>query len=253
MRCIFCGKDCEKKSAIEHIVPESLDNKTLLLPKGYVCIQCNNYLGREVEAPFINHPLIMTIRSQLNIESKKGSIPSSIINIENVGNAILSKRIINGRMSWFLGVDESQINALLQAAQQKKIIYEALNGLPPKKITNRFACKVAIELLAYNMIDTDEIKYFANTKEFMPLINYVRYDPRKIWPVNSRKIWQHFTFMDNSNKSNLIFRSKSLIIDNHIFYMIFILYGYEFAVNLFTPEISNYKNWLEKNNNISPL
>lgn len=42
MACIFCGPAGTKFSSVEHIVPESLGNKSYILPKGVVCDECNN-------------------------------------------------------------------------------------------------------------------------------------------------------------------------------------------------------------------
>ena len=35
MRCLFCKKDSDETKSIEHIVPESLGNKSFVLPLGY--------------------------------------------------------------------------------------------------------------------------------------------------------------------------------------------------------------------------
>ena len=43
MRCLFCKQDSSSTKSVEHIIPESIGNKTLILPLGYVCDKCNNY------------------------------------------------------------------------------------------------------------------------------------------------------------------------------------------------------------------
>ena len=48
-KCIFCHKDVSISKSVEHIIPESLGNKSHVLPKGYVCDECNNYFARKVE------------------------------------------------------------------------------------------------------------------------------------------------------------------------------------------------------------
>ena len=53
MRCLFCKKDSDETKSIEHIVPESLGNKSFVLPLGYVCDKCNNYFALRVEKPFM--------------------------------------------------------------------------------------------------------------------------------------------------------------------------------------------------------
>ena len=49
MRCLFCKQDSSNTKSVEHIIPESLGNKTLILPRGYVCDKCNNYFAIKVE------------------------------------------------------------------------------------------------------------------------------------------------------------------------------------------------------------
>ncbi len=36
-RCLFCLEDSSSSVSVEHIVPESLGNTTILLPRGFVC------------------------------------------------------------------------------------------------------------------------------------------------------------------------------------------------------------------------
>jgi hypothetical protein len=71
MRCLFCKEDSSSAKSIEHIIPESLGNKTLTLPRGYVCDKCNNYLAREVEKPFLEREDMRLLRFQEEIPSKK--------------------------------------------------------------------------------------------------------------------------------------------------------------------------------------
>lgn len=45
----FCHKDASWSTSVEHIVPESLGNKDICLPKGYVCDECNHYFAIKAE------------------------------------------------------------------------------------------------------------------------------------------------------------------------------------------------------------
>lgn len=75
MRCIFCKQDSSNSKSVEHIIPESLGNKTATLPKGVVCDGCNNYFARKVEKPFLESTEIKTLRFREAIPSKKGVVP----------------------------------------------------------------------------------------------------------------------------------------------------------------------------------
>lgn len=74
-RCIFCKCDSSSSSSVEHILPESIGNKNDVLPQGIVCDKCNNYFSRKIEKQVLNSGVIKTVRSRLQIESKKGRIP----------------------------------------------------------------------------------------------------------------------------------------------------------------------------------
>jgi hypothetical protein len=73
MNCLFCAKDgpC---STVEHIVPESLGNKSLILT-GMVCDACQAYLGKEVEKYVLGRSPIGAWRVFAGIETKSGASP----------------------------------------------------------------------------------------------------------------------------------------------------------------------------------
>jgi len=67
--------DSSSSKSVEHIIPESLGNKDIILNPGIVCDKCNNYLSREVEKPFLGHPSVRLLRSEKGLISKKGRHP----------------------------------------------------------------------------------------------------------------------------------------------------------------------------------
>ena len=75
MRCIFCKTDSSETKSIEHIIPESLGNKSFVLPRGYVCDKCNNYFAREIERPFLEQINVQLLRFEESIPNKKNRIP----------------------------------------------------------------------------------------------------------------------------------------------------------------------------------
>ena len=52
VRCIFCKTKSSACVSVEHIIPESLGNTQHILPRGWVCDSCNNYMATKVEKPF---------------------------------------------------------------------------------------------------------------------------------------------------------------------------------------------------------
>lgn len=61
-------------TSVEHIVPESLGNKRIYLPKGYVCDACNHYFAIKIEKDLLNQPYFISLRSRNEILSKKNRL-----------------------------------------------------------------------------------------------------------------------------------------------------------------------------------
>src|SRR6476659_2147352 len=78
MRCIFCKLNSESSVSIEHIIPESLGNVEHVLPRGWVCDRCNNYIAREVEKPFLETLYAKSARFEMRVPSKKKRVPPAI-------------------------------------------------------------------------------------------------------------------------------------------------------------------------------
>ena len=81
-KCIFCHKDVSISKSVEHIIPESLGNKSHVLPKGYVCDECNNYFARKVEKELLAMPYFISMRSRNNILSKKGTVHFEVVSAD---------------------------------------------------------------------------------------------------------------------------------------------------------------------------
>jgi hypothetical protein len=75
MKCIFCKEDSQNSKSVEHIVPESMGNKTHILAKGVVCDKCNQYFSRKVEKKVLEKSFFTNLRHRNGIESKKRKIP----------------------------------------------------------------------------------------------------------------------------------------------------------------------------------
>jgi hypothetical protein len=61
MTCIFCDCNSNDTKTIEHIIPQSLGNVNITLPKGKVCNKCNNYFGRKIEQLLLEIPFLNKI------------------------------------------------------------------------------------------------------------------------------------------------------------------------------------------------
>lgn len=69
--CIYCrGRDGPFKAA-EHVVPESLGNHALVLPRGVVCDPCNNGVLATLDSRLVCFEPLHVLRSMRGVLSKK--------------------------------------------------------------------------------------------------------------------------------------------------------------------------------------
>ena len=74
--CIFCKATDGNFSVVEHVIPESLGNETLFLPRGYVCDKCNTKISK-LEQKFVNSVPMSGLRILVGSVGKKGKFPSA--------------------------------------------------------------------------------------------------------------------------------------------------------------------------------
>src|SRR5690242_4319755 len=73
--CIFCKRLRAGNVSVEHILPESIGNKKLVLPPNVVCDKCNSYFGSHLDQTFIHAPGVDLARALVVSETKKGRAP----------------------------------------------------------------------------------------------------------------------------------------------------------------------------------
>ena len=74
--CIFCKTTDGNFSSVEHVIPESIGNETLLLPRGHLCDKCNNEISK-LEEEFVNQLPMSLPRIFFAIVGKKGKFPGA--------------------------------------------------------------------------------------------------------------------------------------------------------------------------------
>lgn len=258
MKCIFCKKDSDESKSVEHIIPESLGNTDHVLPKGIVCDSCNNYFACKIEKPLLEMPYFMNTRHRNMIKSKKNRL------IPCTGLLMYSKGIDPVKV-W---LDAKNIIFDNDAKDKlDKIEFNSTYGLiipvtdDPKennKIISRFLAKVALETLAYKIIDEKEwIDEIVNKIELDPLRNYARYGGKKIWEYNQRRIYTEETRFNDKiiypDPYEILHEFGFVWIKEGILYFVLVIMGIEYAINLGESETDSYKKWLKENNNITPL
>jgi len=81
-RCIYCLTTDGSFTSEEHIIPESLGNDNLVLPKGYVCNKCNNEMLSRLDESLINFEPVDWLRVWFMEYTKAGKLPHA--NLQNM-------------------------------------------------------------------------------------------------------------------------------------------------------------------------
>lgn len=268
MRCIFCKKDSAETKSIEHIIPESLGNKSFVLPRGYVCDKCNNYFAHEIERPFLEQMNVQLLRFEESIPNKKDKIPAIKGIIENEVVTV-RKKIINNEVTMGVEVSPELMNKLVKTDGESRLLFPAFDEeqLPPhNNVTSRFIAKIAFEALSVR-IQNDQtwLDYLIDDPQFDAIRNHVRLGTTKNWPCSIRRIYKSSQCWDYDGSSQIIYESDFLLpeADNMLLdedgkvlteiYFIVAIWGIEYAINVGGPEISGYEKWLSEHGNMSPL
>lgn len=271
-KCIFCHKDVSISKSVEHIIPESLGNKSHVLPKGYVCDECNNYFARKVEKELLTMPYFISMRSRNNILSKKGKY---------VKNKFLFPSILQ-ETDGIIEFSEDAIDIFLESPE----VFDAINNkkcntmlslyLPepeyPSRIVSRFLAKCAYEFFLYQMpremYDECVDEFMQDTSPNKSLENirkYARYGEGEFWEYSQRRIFSEGTLWVNEDsfvpferlhQMKLFVRETSHEGDDKIYaevYYILEINGVEYSICLSDTDISEYDKWVEEHPGQSPL
>lgn len=71
-QCLFCSTTTGLFTRVEHPIPESLGNDSLLIEPGFICDSCNQYFGVKVESYVLNAVPFGVERVRANVRTKKG-------------------------------------------------------------------------------------------------------------------------------------------------------------------------------------
>ena len=267
MRCLFCKEDSSNTKSIEHIVPESLGNKTFLLPVGYVCDKCNNYFARKVEKPFLEQLEMRLLRFQECIPNKKNKIPM----VDGVWNGTypikIKREIKDEQIDNELIIPPELIEQIIfNESSPMHVIIPAFtnqNQIECNSIVSRFIAKIALEALAEKLKNIENsLEELIDDKHFDLIRNHARQGTTPNWPCNIRRIYdfdKKWNYNDGvigqmiheSDFLPINFDVNALNNSSYIYtelYFVIALWGMEFTINMAGPEIESYKLWLKEHN-----
>jgi hypothetical protein len=128
--------------------------------------------------------------------------------------------------------------------------------IPQGAVTSRFLAKVALEAMAERLkLYPEGLEYLVNEEQLDPIRNHARRGDIKEWPVYIRYIYNENQAWidDNGEKVQLLHETDIFQTDQGELYFVMAIFGMEFTINYGGPFIEGYKNWLDQNNQLSPL
>lgn len=157
-KCLFCGEKIISETD-EHIIPESLGNKNLIIA-GVVCSICNNGILSELDNYFCHNNLFAENKMLYVNKTKKGKFPKlSTLNgtIEKIdNNEIKFTQNINTKKDFYIKTTKESWEFCFNFVKR---------GINPHKIS-QFLTKVGIESLFYFKGKTAYYHKFDKAREY---------------------------------------------------------------------------------------
>jgi HNH endonuclease len=75
--CLYCRREDRKFTSVEHLVPEGLGNKEIVLPVGVVCDKCNNEVLSQLDKALIEFGPLALLRVKYAVPTKAGKMPEA--------------------------------------------------------------------------------------------------------------------------------------------------------------------------------
>ena len=188
MRCLFCKQPSKSSKSVEHIIPESIGSKKFVLPAGVVCDKCNNYFSIKVEGPVLSHQSMRNVRARYQVRSKKGKLPSLQGYITGTDISI-NLRLDKDRKLNIQPEKEKDRIKLEQHFEDlgKEQDFEYLFEIdidPPRKEMSRFLAKMALEAVAFRLLNVkSDLSRLIDEPHYDLIRNYARFGAGvKDWP-----------------------------------------------------------------------
>ena len=255
-RCIFCKQDSSMSRTVEHIIPESLGNKEHILPAGVVCDRCNNYFALKIEKPLLELDYFRHARFRNVIYNKEGRIPT--IQASCLPAKIIVEIERNEEGKSINITREEDISKFINSVSTSNTleVYYPEPSLPEGQVVSRFLGKVAIETLALTGLNIpggiDEIVDKPGLDE---LRNYVRIGSQRVnWTFHVRRIYpEDKVFYKEGRECEILHSFNLMYTKSQELYLVLLLFGVEYCINMGGPEIDGYLEWLKQHEFKSPL
>lgn len=266
--CIFCYKDSSNSKSVEHIIPESLGNKEHILPKGYVCDECNHYFAIKIENELLSQPYFVSMRRRNDIRTKKGRMVFE--NMLFPGARKMSDTTFDFGENAFYIKDADVIKSIVEGKCKYALSLYIEEPECPNKTVARFIAKCAYESIFlwggehdYQIWLKERNNEDSMFKCFDDLRRFARYGDGD-WQYSQRRIYSEGTFFSYKGEEpyevlheQKFFYNKIEDINDYQFtaelYFVLVICGVEYVICVTDPDVSGYIQWLKDHDGHSPI
>lgn len=217
-KCPYCGNvlstskcfhGVSASTSEEHILPFSLGNSKLVIPRGIICDSCNNYFARKIEKPFLELEPIKLLRSYHTIISRKNRIPDLDVLIDNKTAKL---EFDSNRNCCFIGLTQETLSKLtegnLDCFITKTIDIDILRN---NYVVSRFLVKIFTEMyLSYAVgfhrkNGQNDVKMYMFDKVMSQLFEYVRQGDKsqRVYKYSVQKVKKVKPFTNDDFVANI--------------------------------------------------
>ncbi|GAB6848202.1 hypothetical protein JCM10599A_20060 [Paraburkholderia kururiensis] len=229
--------------AIEHVIPESLGNTKLTLPKGTVCDRCNNYFATHIEQPILQSNEFLYLRFNQELKNKRRKVPAAKVIF---GDQVVNARRLGSLSFSFDSEDFAKIEAYLAAGGDKMMI--PVSGTPPDDtLTSRWLAKMGLEMLAHRWQNIDRWNdYIVEHAGLDEVRRYARAPkPGEKWDYGKRRIYEQNSSIStpDGQSAQMIYECDILATgteESSEFYFVVAIFGVEYSINLGGNSMDGY-------------
>lgn len=237
---------------MEHIIPESLGNSKMILPRGAVCDACNNYFASKVEQPVLESEEFKYLRSHQGIKNKKEKYQE----VEIIVNGQLVRTRRTDKLTFAIHEDDfPKVEKALKSEGESKIMLPVTGKSPSAHYLTRFLAKMGLETVASKWMGSEGWNdYLVDHDGFDPIRKFCRQPLRgETWEYSKRRIYDQ----DSPHvEHQVIYEADILVIgtpEAAEFYFVVAFFGMEYAINIVGNSMEGYKKWLREHDGVSPL
>lgn len=225
-KCIFCLHEDGEFTEEEHIVPESLGNTELVLPRGYVCKKCNNEILSDLDQALIDTPLLSFAYVENVTYSKQGKFPEvklGPLTIKRTGPRNMHIKEATGAKA-----------IKMSDADENDIVNIGFKGKIPNKLRWRMLAR-AIAKIAYETDILDYGRYFMMGSDFNSIRAFIL--ERDFDFKGHLLLKSNCTYSKKSSCNNFRLPKETISIIS--------FWGQEFRINLQESEGYDLSEWKE--------